>query len=398
METWLIELAKGIGRLFLNPLLYWSIILAVLVGVKRINSERKIFGLKVFDIFSEWKGTWTISLVSGVLISVLLLGVGMVFSYETILLLSVVVVSFSLTIRFTMLSASYTIGTTYLILLFIPFFLDNQSFANASLFSTTNFTGLTILLGLFLLIEAILMVRTKRNETFPHLKIGQRGKWIGQHHLKRASIIPFFVLIPSGMITSFAPFWPYFSIGGETYSILLVPFLLGFDHVVKGSLPQPAGKRIARSIATLGVIVLLLSIGSIFVTWISLIAVIIAILGREYISYRHRVSDKEKSPYFHMNNKGLKVLSIIPGTPADRLDILVGETIIKVNGKKINDVNAFYQALQASGASFKLELLDDSDEVRLLQSALYQGEHHELGIIFSNSQYPKELFHADSLN
>ncbi|WP_229683059.1 PDZ domain-containing protein [Virgibacillus oceani] len=397
METWLIELANGIGKMFLNPLLYWAIILVVLVGAKRIKNERNNFGLKVFDIFSEWKGTWAISLVTGLILSLFSLGIGLVFSYETVLLLSIVIILLSIIIRFTMLSASYTIGATYLILLFMPFILENQSFTDNNLFSTTNFTGLTILLGLFLIVEAIVMVRVTRNETYPQVGLGQRGKWIGQHHLKRACIIPFFVLIPTGTISSFAPFWPYFSLGGETYSLLLIPFLIGFDHVVKGNLPQIAGRRIARSISILGVIVLLLSIGSIFVSWLSLIASIIAILGREYISYRHRVYDKERSPYFYTNEKGVKVLAVIPGTPADRLNILVGETIIKVNGIKINAVSEFYQALQASKASFKLELLDDSGEVRFLQSALYQGDHHELGIIFSDNQYSKEPIHAGSL-
>ncbi|GGB53779.1 membrane protein [Lentibacillus populi] len=389
IEAWLMELAKGIGKLFLNPLLYWAIIIVVLSGMARIKKERMNFGTKVFDVFSECKNTWLVSLVTGISLSVLVLGIGIAFSYETIFLLSIVTIVLGLGLRLNLLSPSYTIGFTYFLLLFIPYFLEKQTYINldTDLLTEANFTGLVILLGLLLLVEAVLVLRVKRNESFPDLVLGNRGKWVGQHHIKKLSVIPFFVLVPSGLITTFAPFWPYFSLGGDTYSLLLVPFLLGFDHVVRGHAPYQVRRKLANSIGTLGVLVLLFAAGSVFVSWLSLAAVIIAVLGREYIGYRHRIHDKENIPYFHGSGKGLKVLAIIPDTPADRLGILIGETIHKVNGKKVNDVAEFYHALQASGAFFKLEVVDDSGEVRFIKSALYQGDHHELGIVFTKEKY-----------
>ncbi|MGY0693545.1 PDZ domain-containing protein [Virgibacillus sp. FSP13] len=389
VEAWLMELLMGIGRLFLNPLLYWAVILVVLSGISRIKRERNNFGTKIFDVFSEWNNTWLISIISGLVLSLFTLGIGIVFSYETILLLSVVSIVLSLSLRFTLLSPSYTIGLTYLLLLFIPYFLKQQSFVemDSNLFTESNFSGLVLLLGMFLVVEAIQLRRVKRNASFPDLILGNRGKWVGQHHVKKMSVIPFFVLVPSGFITSFIPFWPYFSFGGDTYSILLVPFLIGFDHVIKGNIPQIVQRKLATSIGTLGVLVLLLASLSMVVSWISLVAVLVAIIGREFISYKHRIRDKAKVPYFNISANGLKVLAIIPDTPADRLGILTGETIYKVNGQKVLDVAGFYRALQANGAFFKLDIVDDSGEIRFVQSAFYQGDHHELGVLFAKEKY-----------
>ena len=50
---------------------------------------------------------------------------------------------------------------------------------------------------------------------------------------------------------------------------------------------------------------------------------------------------------FIQRKNGLRILGIIPGTPAERLDILIGETIIKVNGIKINTEQEFYSACKA---------------------------------------------------
>src|SRR5690625_1388212 len=97
----------------------------IITGHKRIQKERSYFGFKIFNLFSEWKRTWIISITAGLFISLLTLGVGFVFSYETILLLSVVTILLSMNFRCTMLSPSYTIGITYLLLLLAP--LDRKS-------------------------------------------------------------------------------------------------------------------------------------------------------------------------------------------------------------------------------------------------------------------------------
>ncbi|TQS74814.1 PDZ domain-containing protein [Ornithinibacillus gellani] len=386
-EAWLIELAKGIGRLFLNPLFYWSFLLVILAGTVRIKRERRHFGSRVYDIFAEWKGNWQLSLLLGLFISVLFIGIGFVFTYETILMLGIITILLSITRRFTLLSPSYTIGITYLLLLLLPFVMEQQTFFSKTFFSNTNFIALTILLGLLLLIEAQFISRTKNQNTFPELAKGKRGGWIGIHRMKRMAIIPFFVLIPSGLITPFADFWPFFTIGGNEFSLLLVPFLIGFEYKARTTLPQQSAAVISRHVLLLGLLVIALAIGSIFISWLSLLAVIIAIVGRELINYRYRIQEKEDQSYFSPTANGLRVLGVVPGTPADRLQILAGEVITKVNGNRIHHAADFYQALQTTGSFFKLEILDKDNEVRFVQSALYEGDHHELGMIFISEPY-----------
>lgn len=389
IESWLFELAKGIGKLFFNPLSYWSIILIFLVGYKRIRRERTQFGIKIHDVFSEWTSTWKLSLLLGVVISLLTLGTGMVFSYEVIILLSIVIIILSLTFNYSLLSPSYTIGFTFLLVVLSPLLLENQTIINSNLFIGVNFTSLAILLGVFLVIEAILLRMTQRNESFPELVLSERGMWIGQHRLKKLSIIPFFVIVPSGLITPFAPYWPFFDIGGESFSLLLLPFLIGFNHIVRGNLPKIVAQNLAKSIGLLSFLVLVFAITSIFppLSWLSIVAVIVAILGREFINYKHKVKDKESSVYFRPIDDGLKVLGVIHDSPADRLGILIGEKIVKVNGNKIYNANEFYNCLSDGGVNFRLEVIDDANEMRYVQSALYEGDHHELGIIFATKPY-----------
>src|SRR5699024_4374236 len=111
------------------------------------------------------------------------------------------------------------------------------------------------------------------------------------------------------------------------------------------------------------------------------------ILGREYINLRHRLKDSNKRGYFNKTPNGLRVLAIIPGTPADRLGIVAGETVKKVNGKAETEDDEFYEALQDSGTVFKVDIIDEARETRFVYSAFYEHDHYEVRIIFDRERY-----------
>jgi hypothetical protein len=293
----------------------------------------------------------------------------------------------SIHLRFSALSASYTIGLAYIILLFLPTLLEGQQIPGGIALTETNYVALTLLLGMMLLAESYYMNNVKRKETSPSLRLSDRGYWIGNHHLRKLTVIPIFLLVPEGLITPFAAYWPTLSIGEGTYGIVLFPFLLGFSHMVRGGLAPAAGKYLAKRVMYLGILVISVSVLGIFVDGMSLVALLIGVLGREFIIYRFKVRDKNAAPYYQPHTKGAKVLAIIPNTPADRLEILPGEIVSKVNDRKVKNADEFYEALQESGAYFKLEVLDDYEEVRFVQGAFYEGDHHKLGLVFINEPY-----------
>ncbi|MDY0405108.1 hypothetical protein P5G51_006575 [Virgibacillus sp. 179-BFC.A HS] len=58
-----------------------------------------------------------------------------------------------------------------------------------------------------------------------------------------------------------------------------------------------------------------------------------------------------------------------------------------MHGRPVASEAAFYQALQINGAFVKLTVLDTSGEMRFVQGALYENDHHELGLIFVTAAY-----------
>lgn len=382
METWLIELAKGIGRFFLNPLLYWFFIITFFASLSRIKRERKNFGTKILSLFDELRYSWKISLLMGLLLSIIMVVAGLSLHYFMIAGLILFTILFSIGRKFTWLSAAYTFGFTYIAFLFSPYFISYLPDSWNTEISSNQWVTFTILMGIFILIEAINMLRMQQDESFPEIKRGSRGKMVGQHRVKKISLVPFVSLLPAGLITPFAEWWPIVSIGDNEFGLIFIPILVGFEHVIRGSVPIKATRAYGQSLLILGLITIGVSVAGYYMDIFTLVGVVIAIIGREFLSLRFRQSDQRKAGFFKSEENGLKVLGIIPETPADKIGLIIGEKIIKVNGQVVSTEQEFYEALQINSAYCKLDIRDLRGEIRFAQRALYQGEHYELGIIF----------------
>src|SRR5690625_7925032 len=114
---------KGFGKLFLNPLFYWTLILLLLTSYRRIKKEKRYFGAKIFPFFSEIRETGVVSVIFSIIISSISIVFGFVFTVEMIILLAVISIVLSISGSFSMLSAGCSIGLTYIFFLVLRFFL-----------------------------------------------------------------------------------------------------------------------------------------------------------------------------------------------------------------------------------------------------------------------------------
>ena len=115
---------------------------------------------------------------------------------------------------------------------------------------------------------------------------------------------------------------------------------------------------------------------------VSIVVAALAIIGRELITINAMMKDDNLPFYFSKKNQGLMIIGVIPESPANKMGLQVGEIISKANGVLVRDEEVFYEALQKNRAHCKLEVLDTNGEIRFVQRALYEGDHHELGILF----------------
>src|SRR5690625_1212373 len=98
--------------MFLNPLLYWALLVLLISVARRIKSDRINFGMKMYDYFNEVKQTFLFTLIFSVFISSLAILFGFVFTFEMLMLLTIVTILLSITGSFHLLSPAYTLGIT----------------------------------------------------------------------------------------------------------------------------------------------------------------------------------------------------------------------------------------------------------------------------------------------
>lgn len=386
LEISLLEVGKVIANLFYNPLFYWFFIFIFILSIQRIRSERNFFGIKIFGVFHEWKRTLLISLFSGFVVSIISIGTNIVFNYDIFTVLLISIFLMSLTFNPAYLSPVYTIGLTYLILLFIPLINNEFNYLTELPFSNI-FTHLTIFLGIFLIVESLLVKRLNNNQVPPELKLSNRGIWIGFLNAKKATMIPFVVLLPTEPLGLITKILPNLNIGEMEFSIMIVPFILGFNYKIINEPFLKAKNKIAKQTFGLAIIVLAFAIGSIYLPILSFIGIILALLYKELMSITYKSKIKKEESYYRPLNEGIRILAILPSSPAERLNLKVGETIMKVNNQSVNDETEFYRALQNKSASFKLNVLNHEGEIKFITGSFYETDDHNLGLVFPNKPY-----------
>jgi hypothetical protein len=379
MSVWAWEALRGIGRLLMQPLFYYGVALALVVGWRRVKRERSHFHIRVYDMFQESKFFWRNGLVAGAVLSLVTVMAGMAVPRDTILLIALVTIIIGLTMQMRLLSPAYTIGLSFFIISLFGHRPALQRFFPE--LSGTNMTALVILLALLLMVEAWLILRDGAVETSPQLATSKRGLTVGEHWSQRLWFVP--VLLPvTGELPSPLSWWPLFPAGDDAYSLMLVPFLLGFSQRMQGMLPHMSVRLTGKRVLLLAAVVSALAIVSYWYVPLAVVAVALAFFGREWLAFFQHHQDRSQSPYFAKREQGLVILGILPHSKAEKMALQIGDVIVKVNGIPVKTETEFYEALQRNRAFCKLEVVDEEGEVRFVQGALYEDEHHELGLLF----------------
>ncbi len=388
MQLWLLELLKGTGKLFLHPVFYYLIFLSGILGVSRVKRERKNFHTRTFDAYFELRQLFPLGLILGLVLSIVTITAGLSVPFAAILLIAVFTLLWSLTTNIRLMSPVYTVGAAFFGVILFAEYGWNVSFFKGAFQGIDEkvYPSVVILLALLLISEGILITRNASEGSSPKLVKSRRGQNVGAHEVKRLWMLPVFLLIPGDVLTLPFEWWPVFQIGAESYSLLLVPFAVGFSQQIQGMLPKQSIQLHGRKVITLGILTLILSVIGYWYPLISIVVAALAIISRELISLMQRLKDDNLPFYFSKKNKGLMIIGVIPESPADKMGIQVGEIISKVNGVTIRDEQIFYEALQKNRAHCKLEVLDINGEIRFVQRALYEGDHYELGVLFVQDQ------------
>ena len=386
-------LMKEIPSFFINPFLYIFLLMAWMQYRRQTLFERKLFHRRLTRPWEQWLHTVIHGLWGGILASLVILGLGIVVQPFDLWVIAGLSFFFSL-FHIQYFCFAYA-GGLYVLLVTAAKLWPQGSEISMIMWlweplSSANLPSLIGMIALFYLFESILVRRNRGRGVSPIYLNGKRGMLVGAYQLQKFWLMPMFlfVSVPAGteMSWSIPSWWPMLLAGtGPGLSITFVgfPIVLGFTDLMISQLPEAKARRSAKSLFIYGLILLLLAIVSKWSIWAGVIAGLFAFIGHTLLIRWNIWRQWRESPIFVQLGQGVVVLAVLPDTPAEKMGILPGDVIVKVNGEEINRSEELYPALQLNSAFCKMEVRNVEGHIKYLQRAVYQGEHHQLGLILA---------------
>lgn len=235
--------------------------------------------------------------------------------------------------------------------------------------------------SLILLITAFAMNNYDTNKVFPKLGSSKRGKKVAQYPNNFLWLLPMVIVVPGKVIEHFAAWWPMLNIGGERFALLILPVLIGLHYTVSTQLLSEATERIQKEIFGLSVIGFLgfglsyfYSPASVWVTGL------IFILGL-VVLYRHRKRENLWSFQYGPADTGLRIIAVRPDSPAERLNLSIGDIIMNMNDEEMNTREEFDEMLAYNRSYIKMRIQRKDGEIVIAETPLYDDDYNNLGLL-----------------
>lgn len=388
------QVLKVFELFLLQPLLWLGLLRSYLTAQRRVNYERHHFRSAIEPKLLEVRHFFSDGLGLGVIATIISLGLGLVVApiwvviYELLAVISLIVVPFAL-IPMTVFGLSWLIYWVFSPQLTgLSEVLQRHGVMTTSMSSGTLVNGLW-LAGIALLATAALLWRHRRQVASPQIQPDQRGKRIVRYRWQQLLVVPVGVLIPGDWLHATLSWWPVFSVGNRSFSILLLPLLVGASVRVAKQSPVLAWSRLAKNYAWLAGVSVVLALIAFFTTWSPqwLVGLLVLVMVLTWLMLaQHRYRDQHQQFWFSDTDQGVRVIGLRPDTPADKLNISIGDIILECNRIPVHTEAQFYAAILKSPTYVHLKVRNVQQELIITETAIYNGAPHELGIVLFSDQ------------
>ncbi|MDQ0048978.1 hypothetical protein J2T18_003278 [Paenibacillus polymyxa] len=373
-------------HLLLQPFYYISILIVALGYRRQMLLERKLFHTKMHSWAAEtWRVVWS-GLLAGMALSALGMFVSVHLNSASIVCLWVATLLLML-VRVRYLCLAYSVG----LLGVVQFFLNVASGwqpggalgASVAAIRGLDIPALLVLVAVLHVAEALLVRWQGGKAATPLFVEGKRGRLVGGYRMEDLWPIPLLLLVPAqgGFVLPWTPLF-----GGDAgtgYMLAALPVLMGFSSVTLGQLPRQKAVLTSNRLLLYSVALLLLSLLAAWWSPLILLAALFSFLAHEALIWYGNMEESRLSPMFIHPEQGMRVLAVLPDSPATAMGILPGEAIYRVNGVVVNTRAELHQALRINSAFCKLEVRNLQGESKFVQRGMYDGDHHQLGVVLA---------------
>lgn len=378
------DILQVIGFFLLNPLFAVSLLAAVGIGYFRVKRERRYFRVRQNPGLTELQTLVSESWLYALILSLLIGGAGLVVDVGWIVLFSLVALVPLVSFAYKIGSPVYFVVAGFFGLYFLQqsttFTYRGWSVEQIDFFGDIAIT-VPVIAGLLLLAEGMLIRRYAAEQASPLLMKTNRGLHAGTFHVKRLWLLPTLFVIPGDMISAYIPYWPQFTFGEASFSFVIVPVVIGFSQMARGSFPSDLMPKIGQAVVVLGAAVVVVGLSGLWMPILGWTALIIGLIGRIAIAVVTSIRERRGAFAAAPRSTGVVIAGVLPGSPGEKMGLVPGECIRAVNGRRVSNEKELYDALQMNAAHCRLQVIGRDGEVRLAQQVIYRHDHHRLGLL-----------------
>ncbi|WP_461213250.1 PDZ domain-containing protein [Lacticaseibacillus sp. GG6-2] len=353
----------------LGPVTWVGILIAIFWHWRRLTHERKVF-LTAIDrhATSLWAG-----LIGGVavalVVSALAFGGGVLLPSQV--LVTITVLSLVALLLSGLGFAPWWLSLAGAVTLFVPW---PQQLPQA----TSWGWRLALLIAGLWLAEALLLAVIDPPIDVPTLTMGKRGAKIAVYAHRQFYWVPLILPLSGSQFTAFA-WWPTLTIANTHFALIGLPLILGAALKTKKQLPKAALHRWAWQYLIAGGIALVIAVAA----WLLPMTVwlwVLAALGIG-LALANALATRGGINYISQTQTGVRLVAVQPETPAAKMGLEAGDVVLLCNSLPVHNDAELYAAIQAHPTYCRLRVAGLDGEIRLCETAIYEGAPHELGMI-----------------
>lgn len=407
--AFLMEIFMGLVQVVAHPLFYVAILLVLLQYQRQNNLERRMFGVRVTRLGDQFARSLLFGAAGGLVATVLLTVVGVVLSpteMTYVWVLALVLATFN--VRYTCFAyAGGLLSLASLILNALPTYAFDQLLVQTVYEDVRGLhvADLLALVAVLHIVEAVLVRWTGAHGALPVFVEGKRGRLIGGFILQKFWVVPMATFVVTGTgaeatALDLPAWWPLMPLGAAAgaLQVLPVPAILGYSGAALTQTPREKVKLTSRLLALYGLVLLGLAIGAAWWPPLMWVAALFAPLVHELLVLWELRGEQAGQPIYVRPLHGLKILDVLPKSPAMEIGLQSGETIVKVNGTPVNTPYDLHFALSQNPAYAKLEVLTMAGEPKFASTAIYMGDHHQLGVILVPDDATRQYVRLGSIS
>ena len=379
---------------FIQPIFWVGLLYAYKNYRNRVQYTRKTFRVNFVRDNFEMKDFLLKGIIPGILLSILAVGIGLPLSIEWYIIYQVMTVFLLLVGGYRFIHPVFTFSLSTIIMtvlsllsIDLPFHQLNPLFQNnhyiyGAVNNPNQLITNALLLATFILLVSVYMMKNQEEEKmFPILRASKRGKQVAKYQKKTMWLLPLLIVVPGEAFEALADWWPLLEINGESYAFLFMPILIGFHFTVSTQLLQEATALFRKDFRNVALIGIVLAGISYFVPEMGIFATGIVLLLGMTVLVRHRRREKQWAFRYGPTNEGLRVIAIRSDSPAQRLELSVGDIILKMNDQAMNQKEDYNRVVAYNRSYIKMRIRRTDGEIVISQTPLYDDDFNNLGLL-----------------